>query len=40
MTPILPGVCDTDENLEATVRATANHGGRFVIADPLARRAG
>jgi hypothetical protein len=31
MMPILPGLCDTDENLEATVRATANHGGRFVV---------
>jgi len=35
MMPILPGLCDTDENLEATIRATANHGGRFVIAGGL-----
>jgi len=35
MMPILPGLCDTDENLEATVRWTANHGGRFVIAGGL-----
>jgi DNA repair photolyase len=28
MMPILPGVCDTDENLEASVRWTAEHGGR------------
>ena len=33
--PILPGVCDTDENLEATIRCTANHGGTFVIAGGL-----
>lgn len=33
--PILPGLCDTDENLEATVRWTANHGGRFVLAGGL-----
>ena len=33
--PILPGLCDTDENLEATIRCTANHGGRFVIAGGL-----
>jgi len=35
MMPLLPGLCDTDENLEATIRATANHGGRFVIAGGL-----
>ena len=35
MIPILPGLCDTDENLEATIRCTANHGGRFVIAGGL-----
>ena len=35
MMPILPGLCDTDENLEATVRWTANHGGRFVLAGGL-----
>ena len=35
MMPIRPGLCDTDENLEATVRCTANHGGRFVIAGGL-----
>jgi len=32
MMPILPGLCDTDENLEATIRCTANHGGRSVLA--------
>jgi DNA repair photolyase len=35
MMPILPGLCDTDENLEATVRRTAGHGGQFVIAGGL-----
>src|SRR5512136_2452425 len=35
MMPILPGLCDTDENLEATVRWTANHGGKFVLAAGL-----
>jgi len=35
MMPILPGLCDTDENLEATVRWTANHGGKFVLAGGL-----
>jgi DNA repair photolyase len=35
MMPILPGLCDTDENLEATVRWTANHGGTFVLAAGL-----
>jgi len=35
MMPLLPGLCDTDENLEATIRCTANHGGRFVIAGGL-----
>ena len=35
MMPILPGLCDTDENLEATIRCTANHGGQFVIAGGL-----
>lgn len=35
MMPILPGLCDTDENLEATIRCTANHGGKFVIAGGL-----
>jgi DNA repair photolyase len=35
MMPILPGLCDTDENLEATVRWTADHGGQFVLAGGL-----
>jgi DNA repair photolyase len=33
--PILPGLCDTDENLDATIRWTAEHGGRFVVAGGL-----
>jgi hypothetical protein len=33
--PILPGLCYTDENLEATVRWTAEHGGKFVLAGGL-----
>ena len=33
--PILPGLGDTKENLEATVRWTAAHGGRFVVAGGL-----
>ena len=37
MMPILPGLCDTDENLEATIRCTANHGGTFVITGGLSR---
>jgi DNA repair photolyase len=35
MMPILPGLCDTDENLEATIRCTAEHGGQFVVAGGL-----
>lgn len=33
--PILPGLCDDDVNLEAVVRATADHGGKFVLAGGL-----
>lgn len=33
--PILPGLCDNPENLEAVVRWTANHGGQFVLASSL-----
>ena len=33
--PILPGVCDDEANLEAVVRATAENGGRFVLAGGL-----
>jgi DNA repair photolyase len=35
MMPILPEMCDTDENLEAVVRWTAEHGGQFVLAGGL-----
>ena len=37
MMPILPGLCDTYENLEAIVRWTApsGHGGKFVLAGVL-----
>jgi DNA repair photolyase len=35
MMPILPGLCDDDANLEAVVRQTAEHGGRFVLASSL-----
>jgi DNA repair photolyase len=33
--PILPGLCDDDANLEAVVRATADHGGSFVLGGGL-----
>jgi DNA repair photolyase len=29
--PILPDLCDDDDNLEAVVRWTAEHGGKFVL---------
>ncbi len=35
MMPVLPGLCDSDENLEATVRWTAEHGGKFVLVGGL-----
>jgi len=35
MMPILPDLCDTNENLEAVVRWTAEHGGQFVLAGGL-----
>jgi len=35
MMPILPSLCNTDENLEATIRCTANHGGKFVLVGGL-----
>jgi len=31
MMPILPGLCDRPANLEAVVRWTADHGGKFVL---------
>jgi len=33
--PILPGIYDDDENLEAVVRWTRDHGGTFVLAGEL-----
>ena len=33
--PILPGLCDEDANLEAVVRWTADHGGKFILASSL-----
>jgi DNA repair photolyase len=35
MMPILPGLCDDQDNLENVVRWTAEHGGQFVIASGL-----
>jgi DNA repair photolyase len=33
--PILPGLCDTQENLELVIKTTADHGGQFVLASTL-----
>lgn len=33
--PVLPGLCDSDENLRNVVRWTAEHGGSFVLAGGL-----
>jgi len=33
--PVLPGLCDDDENLRQVVRWTAEHGGLFVLAGGL-----
>jgi DNA repair photolyase len=33
--PILPGLCDTEANLQAVVSQVAGHGGRFVLASAL-----
>lgn len=35
MMPILPGLCDDPQNLEAVVRWTAEHGGQFILASSL-----
>ena len=35
MMPVLPGLCDDSQNLEAVVRWTAEHGGQFVLASSL-----
>jgi len=33
--PVVPGITDTRENLEAVVRATADAGGKYIYANPL-----
>lgn len=33
--PILPGICDGEANLEAVIRWTAEHGGKFILAGGL-----
>jgi len=33
--PILPGLCDTEENLRLVIQKTADHGGKFILAAPL-----
>jgi DNA repair photolyase len=33
--PILPGLCDTRENISAVIQHTRDHGGRFILAAPL-----
>ena len=33
--PVLPGLCDDDDNLECVIRWTAEHGGQFVLASGL-----
>jgi len=33
--PILPGLCDTRENIEHVIKQCADHGGQFVLAAPL-----
>lgn len=35
MMPVLPGLCDDDENLNQVVRWTAEHGGQFVLVSGL-----
>ncbi len=35
MMPLLPELCDTDENLESIIKWTADHGGSFVLASGL-----
>jgi DNA repair photolyase len=35
MMPVLPDLCDTEENLESVVKWTAEHGGKFVLAGGL-----
>ena len=33
--PILPGLCDTRENISQVIRQCADHGGQFALAAPL-----
>jgi DNA repair photolyase len=33
--PILPELCDTDENIDLVIRQTKDNGGQFVLAGPL-----
>ena len=33
--PLLPGLCDTDQNLQSLAQWTANHGGSFVLGGGL-----
>jgi DNA repair photolyase len=33
--PILPGLCDSDRNLDSVIAWTAHHGGKFVLASSL-----
>ena len=33
--PLLPGLCDTDENLQTLVRATLDYGGQFILPSSL-----
>ena len=33
--PILPGLCDTRENIELVVKQCVDHGGQFTLAAPL-----
>jgi hypothetical protein len=33
--PILPGLCDTKENIEMVIKACTDHGGQFILAAPL-----
>ena len=33
--PILPGLCDTPENIELVIQQTRDHGGQFILAAPL-----
>jgi hypothetical protein len=35
MMPLLPELCDNDQNLESIIQWTADHGGRFVLASGL-----